>query len=112
MNRGADDLGVPRSCRYGAMMGQHQQGPVTETELAELERLVSRASPGPWIASVEGRDHTSGDSMIMIGDPREEDMYVNRDTGPASAADLDFIVAARNLVSRLIEEVRRAREVN
>jgi hypothetical protein len=36
-------------------------------------------------------------------------MYVARDTGPASAADLDFIATARNLVPRLIREVRRGR---
>jgi hypothetical protein len=56
---------------------------------------------------VEGRDHTSGDSFIMIGreDDRDEDMYVSRDSGPASAADLDFIAAARNYLPRLLDEI-------
>jgi len=44
-------------------------------DLGYLERLVSEAPPAPWIASVEGRDHMSGDDVILVGDPREEDMY-------------------------------------
>ena len=83
--------------------------PLSEDELAHLERLALEASPAPWIASVEGRDHTSGDDVILVGDPREEDMYVMRDTTPASTADLDFIAAARNLIPRLIAEVRQHR---
>ena len=75
--------------------------------MAELDRLVDRASPAPWIASIEGRDHTSGDDFILVGDPREEDMYVTRDTGPASRDDLDFIAAARNYLPKLLVEVRR-----
>jgi hypothetical protein len=60
------------------------------------------------VASVEERDHRSGDSVILIGDPREEDMYVHPDSG-LSAADLDFIAAARNLVHRLIAKLRQLR---
>jgi hypothetical protein len=84
--------------------------PLSESELTKLERLVSRASPAPWIASIEGRDHSSGDDVILVGEPREEDMYMSRDSGPASHADLDFIAAARNMLPRLIAEVRRTRE--
>jgi hypothetical protein len=45
----------------------------------------------------------------MVGEPREEDMYVTRDTATASADDLDFIAAARNYLPRLLAEVRRLR---
>src|SRR5437867_10810771 len=83
--------------------------PLSEAELAELEQLVSQASPSPWIASIEGRDHWSADAVILVGEPREEDMYVSRDGGPASKADLDFIATARNVLPRLIAEVRRLR---
>ena len=91
-------------------MSGGREEPLSDAELSELERLASQASPMPWVASVEGRDHTSGDDVILIGEPREEDMYVTRDTRPSSAADLDFIAAARNLVPRLIAEIKRARE--
>lgn len=84
--------------------------PISDEQLQRLEGLVSSASPAPWVASIEGRDHMSGDDVILVGDPREEDMYVSRDSGPASAADLDLIAAARTFLPRLITEVRRARE--
>lgn len=85
------------------------QSGLTDAELSELERLVNRASPAPWIASVEGRDHTSGADVILVGDPREEDMYVSRDSRPASQDDLDFIAAARTYMPKLLAEVRRLR---
>jgi hypothetical protein len=80
---------------------------VSDAELDELRRLCTSATPAPWRAMVEGRDHSSGDSFIMIGrdDDRDEDMYVTRDSGPASASDLDFIAAARNYLPRLIDEL-------
>jgi hypothetical protein len=53
--------------------------------LAWLAILSERGDPPPWIASVEGRDHASGDSFIMTGTPddRREDIYVTRDSRPA-----------------------------
>jgi hypothetical protein len=66
--------------------------PLTESELDALDRLVASASPSPWVAYVEGRDHTGGDHVILVGDPREEDMYVRRETTVASPADLDFML--------------------
>jgi hypothetical protein len=82
-------------------------GRLTEAELDELRRLCERVAPAPWRAMIEGRDHTSGDSFIMIGraDDRDEDMYVSRDSGPASQADLEFIAAARNYLPRLLDEI-------
>ncbi len=84
---------------------------LTDAELDELRRLSEHAARAPWRAMVEGRDHTSGDSFIMIGreDDRAEDMYVSRESGPAPAADLDFIAAARNYLPRLLDEIMRLR---
>ena len=84
---------------------------LTDAEIDELRRMSERATPAPWRAMIEGRDHTSGDSFIMVGreDDRDEDMYVSRDSGPASSADLDFIAAARNYLPRLLEELTKLR---
>jgi hypothetical protein len=84
---------------------------VSDAELDKLRRLSASAAPAPWRAMVEGRDHNSGDSFIMIGndDDRDEDMYVSRDSGPASAPDLDFIAAARNYLPRLLDEITELR---
>lgn len=90
-------------------VAEHDAERLSDAELARLDQLLADASPAPWVASIEGRDHTSGEDVILIGDPREEDMYVSRDSAPASAADLDLIAAARNSLPALIAEVRRAR---
>lgn len=77
---------------------------LSETELSEIENRAEAASPGPWKSFIEGRDHTSGSSFIMTGedDHRGEDIEL---TG-ATAADQDFIAAARQDVPRLITEIR------
>jgi hypothetical protein len=93
-------------------MGRMMAGErLSDTELDELRRLSERVAPPPWRAMVEGRDHTSCDSFIMIGrdDDRDEDMYVSRDSGPALSVDLDFIAAARNYLPRLLDEIMRLR---
>jgi hypothetical protein len=84
---------------------------LTEAELDELRRLCERVAPPPWRAMIEGRDHTSGDSFIMIGreDDRDEDMYVSRDSGAASPADFEFIAATRNYLPRLLDEITQLR---
>jgi hypothetical protein len=89
-------------------MNEHH---VSDGELDELRRLCASATPAPWRAMVEGRDHSSGDSFIMVGgdDDRDEDMYVSRDSGPATASDLNFIAAARNYLPRLIDEITELR---
>jgi hypothetical protein len=48
---------------------------VDDELLERLTRLSDSGDPPPWTSSVEGRDHMSGDTFIMIGaegDPRED----------------------------------------
>lgn len=73
---------------------------LTADELEEIEDRVNAASRGPWKSFVEGRDHTSGSSFIMTGDDsnRGEDIGLSG----ASAADQDFIAAARQDVPKLL----------
>jgi hypothetical protein len=85
-----------------------------DSELDAIEARCQAASPGPWRAFVEGRDHWGGDDFIRVSDLGEEpDMYVSRaaEAGlrPASPADLDFIAAARQDIPKLLAEVRRLR---
>jgi len=92
---------------------------LTDAELDAIEARAEASLPGPWEASVEGRDHTSGDDVILTGDGRDPaaspDIYVTlsywsdeppRRTPPAV---LDFIAAARQDVPRLVAEIRRLR---
>jgi hypothetical protein len=93
-------------------MSDHR--PVSDEELAAMERRAQAASKAPWQSFIEGRDHRSGDDFIRIGglDDDEKDMYVSRERTPASDADLDFIAHARQDLPRLIAEVRRLRHPN
>ncbi len=82
-----------------------------DATLTRWLRLSQLADPLPWTSSVEGRDHESGDTFIIVGAPedRREDLYLSRDSGPADAATHDLIAVARNALPLLIEEVRRLR---
>lgn len=90
---------------------------MNESLLSELEKLERDATPGPWVSSVEGRDHLAGDNAIFTADdPRQvdPDVYVSirvagGDWHPISVADQDFIAAARNAIPTLIAELRRLR---
>jgi hypothetical protein len=87
---------------------------ISDDDLAEISRRCEAATPGPWRSMVEGRDHQSGDSFIMIGvgPERREDLYLSVGDGrPASSADHDFIAAAREDVPRLLAEVDRLRNL-
>lgn len=85
--------------------------PITDDALERLRKLADMASPPPWRSMIEGRDHHAGDNFIMIGreDDRDEDLYLNCDSGPASTADHDFIAAARNFIGPLLDEIERLR---
>lgn len=87
-----------------------------DRELNEIEERSQAASPAPWEAFVEGRDHSSGDTIIRIGglDPSQPDMYIHYSRPgptlvPVPDADLDFIANARQDIPRLVAEIRRLR---
>lgn len=76
--------------------------PLAESELSRIERLCDAATPGPWTAWIEGRDHLAGSSFIRTAG---EDLELDG----ATTADYDFISSARQDVPRLLEEVRALR---
>jgi hypothetical protein len=85
--------------------------PISDEDLDAIEQRAAAASQGPWRSYVEGRDHWGGDNSIRVGGvDHEPDMYVSRDTVPASIADQDFIAHARQDIPRLLAEVRRLRD--
>lgn len=82
-----------------------------DIDLDALEALARAATPGPWQSSVEGRDHASGDHVVLT---QGEDLYPTvvvegRDLNENWLADQDFIAAANPaVVLRLIEMLRGA----
>jgi hypothetical protein len=56
----------------------------------------------------EGRDHTSGDSVIKLGaNGQEEDLYITGGT----VEDQDFIANARQDIPLLLDEIERLRKI-
>ncbi|MFD7640588.1 hypothetical protein ACFV4P_08035 [Kitasatospora sp. NPDC059795] len=93
--------------------------PLSDEELAAVERRSSAASPGPWIARLESRQSIGGGSFVQLdSDPAQDDeLYLRRFVGghevlgvdPRTDADIEFIAGARQDVPRLLAEVRRLR---
>lgn len=84
---------------------------ISNEVLSDLERLSTQGDPPPWLSIIEGRDQLSGESFIQVGNDgdRREDIYVSRDSGPASYMELDLIAAARNYLPLMIDEIRTLR---
>ena len=80
-----------------------------DTYLQEVRARCEVATRGPWVASIEGRDHTSGDSVILRGvkGSSEEDLYLSG----ATEADYDFIAHSRQDILRLLDEIERLKEI-
>ena len=95
------------------------RGVIPDAELDDIEGRAEAATPGPWTAFVEGRDHSGGDDFIRTGgdDDSSPDLYVSLafaprpGVTPARANDLDFIASARQDVPRLVAEIRRLRSL-
>ncbi|MCB9198187.1 MAG: hypothetical protein H6600_07000 [Flavobacteriales bacterium] len=86
-----------------------------EEELNEIKNRVLSTTKGPWISWVEGRDHDSGDSFIMTGiekgqdirdDSRGEDIYLSG----ATISDLDFIAHARQDIPKLLSYISELKQ--
>jgi hypothetical protein len=98
---------------------------MTDTEIAELERLEREATPGPW-SRVDAPWRSSGMPPWVVtgdGDPHgataicdlaiQMDGELGDDGGPQDSdpeADAAFIAAARNALPALLAEVRAARD--
>jgi hypothetical protein len=81
---------------------------ISKEYLEEVQRRCDRATSGPWISLIEGRDHTSGDSVIIRGlNGVEEDLYLSG----GSSSDQDFIAHARQDIPMLLREIERLRGI-
>ena len=80
---------------------------LSDEELASIRRRCEAATPGSWKSYVEGRDHESGSSFIMVGSSAARGADI--ELSGATVADQDFIAHARQDVPRLLDEVERLR---
>lgn len=73
---------------------------IDERRINEITARINAASPGPWKAMLEGRDHMSGSSCITMPTG-------GIDIDGASDADIEFIANAREDVPYLVSEIKR-----
>jgi hypothetical protein len=88
---------------------------ISEAELRMYEWLVTSGTSGPWLAFANGQEQSSGESFIRVGAPGSEgDMHVRIDsqgkTRPALDNDLELIAQAKQIIPRLVDEIRRLRD--
>lgn len=81
-----------------------------EDEIQEIRSRCDAATPGPWTAYIEGRDHTSGSDFIMTGAFGDPDCSEDMEITGATIADYDFIAHARQDIPRLLEEIERLKK--
>ncbi|MEJ0032425.1 MAG: hypothetical protein WDO15_19660 [Bacteroidota bacterium] len=77
---------------------------ISDAELQEILNRCQNATPGPWVSFVEGRDHESGSSFIQTSGGDIELLGT-------STADQDFIAHSRTDIPKLIEEIRRLKQL-
>lgn len=78
------------------------QARLSREDLQQIQDVADAATKGPWRAFVEGRDHESGSSFIRTAG---EDIELSG----ATEHDYVFIACAREIVPRLLDEVRALR---
>ena len=81
---------------------------LSDKYLEEIRSRCKAATNGPWISLIEGRNHSSGDSLIVRGaHGNADDLYL---TG-ATKEDQDFIAHARQNILLLLDEIERLRKL-
>jgi hypothetical protein len=82
--------------------------PLSDEYLSAVRKRCEAATKAPWISYVEGRDHTSGESVIVRGEGgSESDLYLIGGT----VADQDFIANARQDIPWLLDEIDRLKKL-
>ena len=77
--------------------------------LKEVLKRCNASTKGPWVASIEGRDHPlGGESLIIRGQHgSEEDLYLVGGT----MQDIDFVANARQDIIVLLGEIERLKKL-
>jgi len=84
--------------------------PLSTEYLEEVSKRCEAATQAPWVAYIEGRDHTSGESFIMRG-PLENEVDLDLYLHGATIEDYDFIAHSRQDIPLLLLEIERLRKL-
>lgn len=83
--------------------------PLSDNYLNEVLNRCNDSTKGPWVASIEGRDHPlGGESFIIRGQNRSEgDLYLVGGT----THDIDFVANSRQDIIVLLGEIERLKKL-
>ena len=81
---------------------------ISDYELNQIKQRCDKATSGPWVSYIEGRDHTSGSNFIMTGDENNRGKDIEIIGG--TIYDQDFIAHARQDIPNLINEIIRLKK--
>jgi hypothetical protein len=88
---------------------------VEAEELEDIDARCRRASPGPWMVSLESDGGVGGSNVITVGfDDNEPDLYLWRGDDwsswehddVASDGDFEFVASVRQHIPKLLEALR------
>lgn len=100
---------------YNIYQDRLKEGKTNQLNIEDIEKRLKNSSRGPWVASIEGEDHSSGASFIMTGiepggdiwsENRGEDIYIDGGT----LDDIIFIANAKQDIKALLAEIKRLKE--
>ena len=86
-----------------------QNNKISNDELNLIKQRCDKATKGPWISYVEGRDHSSGSNFIMTGDENNRGDDIELIGGTIDYQE--FIANARQDIPRLINEIKRLKKL-
>lgn len=86
----------------------HKKTEISDYELNQIKQRCDKATTGPWVSYIEGRDHTSGSNFIMTGDENNRGKDIEIIGG--TIYDQDFIAHARQDIPNLINEIKRLKK--
>ena len=82
---------------------------MTDEELEQILARCNATSKGIWTSYIEGRDHESGSSFIMVGQGKDRGKDI--DLYGVTEQDQDFIAHAKQDIPRLIREIKRLKPI-
>jgi hypothetical protein len=79
----------------------------TRDDLHAISNRVANTAPAPWRAFLKSEGGVGGDSVIWVSEADEEpDLYLWIDLEPAPDAYFEFVAAARQDMTELLEEAQ------
>lgn len=72
---------------------------MTEEELVSMQQRCEKATSGPWVSYIEGRDHSGGSNFIMTGNGNKRGVIGRKTSSTKTATKRVAVKAAETSVT-------------